>query len=37
MSDTAKEERQWTSEVVWVALYSSLLLLLMLAWADIPA
>jgi hypothetical protein len=37
MKDRAKEERQWTSDIVWVALYSSLLLLLMVAWANIPA
>jgi len=36
MSDTAKEERRWTSDIVWVALYSSLLFLLMVAWANIP-
>jgi len=36
MSHGAKEERQWTSDVVWVALYSSLLFLLMVAWANIP-
>ena len=37
MSDRANEERQWTSDVVWVALYSILLLLLMVAWANIAA
>jgi len=37
MSDRAKEERQWTSDIVWAALYSILLLLLMVAWANIAA
>jgi hypothetical protein len=37
MRDRAKEERQWTSDIVFVALYSSLLLLLIVSWANIPA
>ena len=38
MSARVKGERpDWTSDIVWVALYSILVLLLMLAWADIPA
>ena len=38
MSARGRGERQdWTSDIVWVALYSILVLLLMLAWADIPA
>jgi len=35
MSDRAKEERQWTSDIVWAALYSILLLLLMVAWTGL--
>jgi hypothetical protein len=38
MSERAKEERQdWTSDIVWVLLYSLLVLLLMATWADMPA
>jgi len=37
MSHGAKEERPWTSDIVWAALYSILLLLLMVAWANIAA
>jgi hypothetical protein len=37
MSDRAKEERRLTSDIVWAALYSILLLVLMVAWANIPA
>jgi len=37
MSDRANEERQWTSDIVWAALYSILLLLLMVAWVNIAA
>ena len=37
MSERANEERQdWTLDIVWVALYSILVFLLMAAWADIP-
>ena len=38
MSARVKGERQdWTSDIVWVALYSILVFLLMVAWAEIPA
>jgi hypothetical protein len=38
MSEEANEERQdWTPDIVWVALYSILVLVLMVAWAYIPA
>jgi hypothetical protein len=38
MSDQAVEERRgWASDIVWVGLYSILVLLLMVAWANIPA
>ncbi len=38
MSERTNEESQdWTSDIVWVALYSILVLLLMVAWAYIPA
>ena len=38
MSEQAVEEKRgWASDVVWVALYSALVLLLMVAWANIPA
>ena len=38
MSEQAVEERRgWASDVVWVALYSVLVPLLMVAWANIPA
>jgi hypothetical protein len=31
------EEARPRSEIVWVALYSVLVFLLMLAWIDVPA
>ena len=38
MSEQAVEERRgWASDIVWVALYSVLVFLLMVAWANIPA
>jgi hypothetical protein len=38
MSERAVEEgRSWTSDVVWVAFYSILVLLLMLMWVYVPA
>jgi hypothetical protein len=38
MSERAVEEgRRWTSDVVWVAFYSILVLLLMLMWVNVPA
>jgi hypothetical protein len=38
MSERANGERQdCTSDIVWVALYSILVLVLMVAWAYIPA
>ena len=38
MSARVKGERQdWTSDIVWVALYSILVFLLMVAWVEIPA
>jgi hypothetical protein len=38
MSDQAVEERRgWASDIVWVGLYSILVLLVMVAWANIPA
>jgi hypothetical protein len=37
MSERAEETQDWTSEIVWVALYSILVFLLMVAWAGIPA
>ena len=38
MSARVKEEKQdWTSDILWVALYSILVFLLMAVWADIPA
>jgi hypothetical protein len=38
MSERANEERlDWTSDIVWVALYSILILVLMVAWANIAA
>jgi hypothetical protein len=37
MSERANEERQdWTSDIVWVALYSILVLLLIVGWAYKP-
>jgi hypothetical protein len=38
VSERAVEEgRSWTSDVVWVAFYSILVLLLMLMWVNVPA
>jgi hypothetical protein len=38
MSEQAVDERRgWASDIAWVALYSILVLLLMVAWANIPA
>jgi hypothetical protein len=38
MSERTTEKRQdWNSDIVWVALYSILVFLLMVVWADIPA
>jgi hypothetical protein len=38
MSERTNEERQdWTLDIVWVALYSILVLVLMVSWAYIPA
>ena len=34
MSDTAEENRGWSSDIRWVVLYSTVVLLLMLAWAS---
>jgi hypothetical protein len=34
MSETAEENRGWSSDIPWVVLYSSVVLLLMLAWAS---
>jgi hypothetical protein len=33
MSETAEENRGWSPDIPWVVLYSTLVLLLMLAWA----
>jgi hypothetical protein len=38
MSERTIEKRQdWSSDIVWVALYSILVFLLMVGWAEIPA
>ena len=38
MSERTTEERQdWKSDIVWVALYSILIFLLMVGWAAVPA
>jgi len=38
MSEQAVEERWgWASEIVWVVLYSILVLLVMLLWVYVPA
>jgi hypothetical protein len=38
MSERTIEKRQeWTSDIVWVVLYSILVFLLMIGWAEIPA
>jgi hypothetical protein len=38
MSGQAVEERRgWASDIVWVVLYSILILLIMLLWVDVPA
>jgi hypothetical protein len=37
MSEQAVEERRgWASDIVWVVLYSILILLVMLLWVDVP-
>jgi len=38
MSEQATEERLgWASDIVWVVLYSILVLLIMLLWVYVPA
>jgi hypothetical protein len=37
MSERTEAERQGTSEIMWVVLYSILVLLLMLVWVSGPA
>lgn len=37
MSDRVEEGQSWASDVVWVAFYSILALLLMLLWVYVPA
>jgi hypothetical protein len=38
MSEQVVEERRgWASDIVWVVLYSILVLLVMLLWVDVPA
>jgi hypothetical protein len=38
MSEQAAEERRgWASDMVWVAVYSILMLVVMLLWAYVPA
>jgi hypothetical protein len=38
MNERAEDRRRsWTSDVIWVVLYSMLILLLMLAWVRVPA
>ena len=38
MSEQAVEERRgWSSDIVWVVLYSILVLLVMLLWIYVPA
>jgi hypothetical protein len=38
MSEQAVEERRgWASDIVWVVLYSILVLLVMLLWVSVPA
>jgi hypothetical protein len=38
MSERAAEERLgWASDIVWVVLYSILVLLIMLLWVYVPA
>jgi hypothetical protein len=34
---TIEERQDWSSDIVWGALYSILVFLLMVVWADIPA
>jgi hypothetical protein len=31
------ERRSWASDIVWVVLYSIVILLVMLLWVDVPA
>jgi hypothetical protein len=37
MSERTEAERQGTSEILWVLVYSILVLLLMLVWISVPA
>ena len=38
MSEQAIEERRgWASDIVWVVVYSILVLLVMLLWVSVPA
>jgi hypothetical protein len=38
MSEQVVEERRgWASDIVWVVLYSILIVLIMLLWVDVPA
>ena len=38
MSEQALEERRgWASDIVWVVLYSIVILLVMLLWVHVPA
>jgi len=38
MSEQAVGERRgWSSDIVWVVVYSILVLLVMLLWVDVPA
>ena len=38
MSEQAAEERRgWASDMVWVVVYSILMLVVMLLWAYVPA
>ena len=34
---TVEERRGWASDIVWVVLYSIVILLVMLLWVDVPA
>jgi cytoskeletal protein RodZ len=34
---TIEERRGWASDIVWVVLYSIVILLVMLLWVDVPA
>jgi len=38
MSEQAVEQRRsWAADIVWVVLYSIVILLVMLLWAHVPA